>query len=160
MRAVFAEGIKRSKDCSLMCSCTQTVRQFERITYTCMLRYCVSRDGLWKRGERRSTFGLNGHSTEVELRAQGSRPRTQKISEAKDSLFEDRPFLGQEHRRKCSQKNINNVFKKFFSGVLKTTKSKNLQKKTSFSTKNDLQNFKDSKNTTVLEPRTGQFSRT
>ena len=26
------------KDCSLMCSRTQTVRQFERITYTCMLR--------------------------------------------------------------------------------------------------------------------------
>ena len=32
--------------------------------------------------------------------------------------------------------------------------------KKSFSTKNDLQNFKDSKNTAVLEPRTGQFLRT
>ena len=38
MRVVFAEGIKCGKDCSLKCSCTQTVRQFERITYTCMLR--------------------------------------------------------------------------------------------------------------------------
>ena len=29
---------------------------------------------------------------------------TKKISEAKDSLFKDRPFLGQGHRRKCSPK--------------------------------------------------------
>ena len=35
-----------------------------------------------------------------------------------------------------------------------------ISKKTSFSTKNDLQNFKDSKNTAVLELKTGQFSRT
>ena len=32
MRVVFAEGIKYGKDCSLMCSRSQTVRQFERIT--------------------------------------------------------------------------------------------------------------------------------
>ena len=38
MRVVFAQGIKCGKDCSLMCSRSQTVRQFERITYTCMLR--------------------------------------------------------------------------------------------------------------------------
>ena len=38
MRVVFVEGIKCGKDCSLMCSRTQTFRQFERITYTCMLR--------------------------------------------------------------------------------------------------------------------------
>ena len=38
MRDVFAEGIKCGKDCSLMCSRTQTVRPFERIIYTCMLR--------------------------------------------------------------------------------------------------------------------------
>ena len=38
MRDVFAEGIKCGKDCSLMCLRTQTVRQFERIIYTCMLR--------------------------------------------------------------------------------------------------------------------------
>ena len=95
---------------------------------------------IWERGERRSTFGLNGHGTEVELRALGSRPRTQKISEAKDSPFEDRPFLGQGHRRKCSPKIMSSKF--FFRCSKK--KSKNLRK-TSFSTKNDLQNFKDSK---------------
>ena len=38
MRDVFAEGIKCGKDCSLMYSRTQTVRQFERITYTYLLR--------------------------------------------------------------------------------------------------------------------------
>ena len=96
----------------------------------------------------------------MELRAQGSRLRTQKISEAKDSLFENRPFLGQGHRRKCSPKKDRNnkVFKSFFSGVLKKQNQK-ISKKTSFSTKNDVQIFKDSKNTAVLEPRTGQFSR-
>ena len=35
-----------------------------------------------------------------------------------------------------------------------------ISKKTSFSPKNNQQNFKDSKNTDVLEPRTKQFSRT
>ena len=76
--------------------------------------------------------------------------RTQKISEAKDSPFEDRSFLGQGLRRKCSpkkKKNSNMVFKNFFQVILK---KKNLQKNPNFSTKNDLQNIKDSKNTTVL----------
>ena len=49
MRVVFAEGIKCRKDCSLMCLRTQTVRQFERITYTCMLRR-VARNSQWGRG--------------------------------------------------------------------------------------------------------------
>ena len=69
-----------------------------------------------------------------------------KISQAKDSLFEDRPFLGQGHRRKCSPKKDSNntVFKKIFSHVLKKgllksfsgdlqkTKLKTLQKKQIF----------------------------
>ena len=69
------------------------------------------------------------------LRAQGSRPRTQKISEAKDSPSEDRPFLGQGHRCKCSSKQKKKLqglqiffhafkkkgLQKFFSGVLKKT---------------------------------------
>ena len=95
----------------------------------------------------------------MELRAQSSRPRTQKISEAKDSLFKDRSFLGQGHRRKCSPKKKKKCLQNFFLGVLKNTKLKNLQKN-KFFYKNDQQNFKDSKNTAVLKPRTGQFSRT
>ena len=38
---------------------------------------------------------LQGYFTEVNSRTQGSRPRTQKKSEAKDSLSEDRPSRGQ-----------------------------------------------------------------
>ena len=105
---------------------------------------------MWERGERRSTFGLNEHGTEVELRAQGSRPRTQKHIRGQRhnniSSFEDRPFLGQGHRCKCSQKQIIIIIirsSKFFSGVLKKQNQK-ISKKTSFSTKSDQQNFKDS----------------
>ena len=47
---------------------------------------------------------------------------------------------------------------KFFSGDLKKQNQKIL-KTTSFFTKNDLKNFKDSKNTAVLEPRTAYRSR-
>ena len=45
---------------------------------------------MWERGKRHSTFGLNGHGTEVELRAQGSRPRTQK-----NIRGQRQPFRGQ-----------------------------------------------------------------
>ena len=104
----------------------------------------------------RDRGGVEGTTLEAKDTKKYPRPKTA----FSRTVFENRPFLGQGHRCKCSPKNNNNkVFKNFFSGVLKKTKSKNLQK-TSFSTKNDLQNFKDSKNTAVLEPRTGQFSRT
>ena len=111
-------------------------------------------------GERRKTLNIWLKRTRDRDGVEGTRLEAtdKKISEAKDSPFEDRPVLGQGHRRKCSQKKIM-FLKTFFSRVLKKTKSKNLQK-TSFSTKNDLQNFKDSKNTALLESRTGQFSRT
>ena len=45
---------------------------------------------------------------------------------------------------------------KFFQ-VISKNKIKTSPKKTNFSTKNDLQNFKDSKNTAVLELRTAIF---
>ena len=98
----------------------------------------------------------------MESRARGQGHK--KIFEAKDSPFEDRPFPGQGHRRKCSPKKDSNntVSKKFFheKGLLKfvqvisKSKIKKSPKKTNFSTKNNLQNFKDSKHTAVLEPRT------
>ena len=57
----------------------------------------------------------------------------------------------QEHKRKCAlKKSLQNTF------------SSDLQKKNGVE-KNlsaDLQNFNHSKNSAVLEPRTGQFSRT
>ena len=71
-----------------------------------------------------------------------SRPRTGML-EAKD----------QGHKRKCSPKKKKKVFTKIFQAI--STK-KRFPK--NFSTAP--QNFNNSKNSAVLEPRTGQFSRT
>ena len=76
---------------------------------------------------------------------QGSRPKDTKKSEAKDSPSEDRSSQGQGPRTQAQ------VFSK-----KSDLKRKSLQKYFS----GDLQNFNNSKNTAVLEPRTGQFSRT
>ena len=112
---------------------------------------------IWERGERRSKFGLNGHGTKVELRALGQGHK--KISEVKDSPFEDRPLLGQGHRCKCSPENNNSkVFNFFFQVISKKKKIKKSPKKNKFFYKKRSTKFKDSINTAVLEPKTGQFS--
>ena len=114
----------------------------------------------------------------MESRTQGSRPRTQKKSEAKDSLSEDRHSRsqGQECSRPRTKdtsasalQNKKKVFSKIFQAISTKKKKKVLTKifqaistKKRF-TKNfssALQNFNNSKNSAVLEPRTGQFSRT
>ena len=95
--------------------------------------------------------------------------KDKQISEAKDSPFEDRPFLRQGHKRKCSPKKDSNntVFKIFFTGFKKKgllkffsddlkKQNQKISKKTNFSTKNDLQ-YKDSKNTALFEQRTAIF---
>ena len=79
--------------------------------------------------------------TEVESRTQGSSPRTPKKSEAKD----------QGHKRKCSPK------KKVFTEIFQAISTKKRFPKNFSSAP---QNFNNSKNGVVLEPRTGQFSRT
>ena len=106
--------------------------------------------------------------SEVESRTQGSRPRprTQKKSEAKakDSLSEDRHSRGQG--QECSRprpmtkdtsasalQKKKKVFTKIFQAI--STKKRFLKNFSSAP-----QNFNNSKNTAVLEPRTGQFSRT
>ena len=90
------------------------------------------------------------YTSEVESRTQGSRPRprTQKKSEAKDSLLEDRPSRGQG--KKCSRPRTkdtslkcsptkkkrsskkffrkNNVLKKIFQAISKKKKKRGLQK--------------------------------
>ena len=65
------------------------------------------------------------YPAEVESRTQGSRPRTQKKSEAKDSLSEDRPSRGQGQewsrprpRTQAQAFSKKKVFKNFFSGDL------------------------------------------
>ena len=105
----------------------------------------------------------------MESRTRGSRPRTQKKSEAKakDSLSEDRHSRGQG--QECSRprprtkdtsasalqkkKKKKKVFTKIFQAI--STK-KRFPKNFSGAP----QNFNNSKNSAVLEPRTGQFSRT
>ena len=90
-------------------------------------------------------------------------------AKAKDSPSEDRPSRGQG--QECSRPRPRTqaqlfkkkrVFKKIFQAYLKKfffqafTKEQGLQK----DFLGELQNFNNSKNSAVLEPRTGQFSRT
>ena len=141
----------------------------------------------------------------MESRTQGSRPRTQTKSKAKDSPSEADPLEAKDRNARGLGKDTSasalqkiKVFKNFFSGDFKKKKQKGLHKNSSgdlqkkglhknFSGdlqkkkqkdlhKNfsgDLQkntsskiffrhskNFNNSKNSAVLEPRTGQFSRT
>ena len=97
-------------------------------------------------------------------RTQGSKPRpkprTQRMSEdkAKNSPFDDRPSRGQG--QECSRPRTKNtgasvlqkksLQKNVFQAI---SKKKGIQKFFS----GDLQNFNNSKNTAVLEPRTGQY---
>ena len=112
---------------------------------------------------------------EVESRTQGPRPRprprTQKKSEAKakakDSLSEDRHSRGQgqecsrprprtkDTKRKCSQKKKKK--KKVFTKIFQAISTKKRFPKNFSSAP---QNFNIPINRAVLEPRTGQFSRT
>ena len=113
----------------------------------------------------------------MEWRTQGSRPRprprTQKKSEAKakDSLSEDRHSRGQG--QECSRPRTKNTSasdkKKGFTKIFQKKKKKVFTKIfQAISTKKCFpknfssapQNFNKSKNSAILEPRTGQFSRT
>ena len=113
---------------------------------------------------------LNRHSkifSRVESRTQGSRPRprTQKKSEAKakNSLSEDRHSRGQG--QECSRPRPRTKDtsasalqkKKVFTKIFQAISTKKRFPKNFSSAP---QNFNNSKNSAVLEPRTGQFSRT
>ena len=116
--------------------------------------------------------------TEVESRTLGSRPRprprTQKKSEAKakNSLSEDRHSRGQgqgprtqaQVLSKKKKRSSRKLFrrspkkkKKVFTKIFQAISTEKLFPK-NFSSAS--QKFNNSKNTAVLEPRTGQFSRT
>ena len=114
------------------------------------------------------TFIQHNHSpsrnelTEVESRTRGSRPRTQKKSEAKDSLSEDRHSRGQG--QECSRPRTKDTSasalqkkKKVFTKIFQAISTK---KRFPNNFSGAPQNFNNSKNSAVLEPRTGQFSRT
>ena len=88
---------------------------------------------MWERGEGRSTFGLNEHGTEVELRAQGSRPRTQK-----NISGQRQPFRGQTLTRARTQaqvfskKIITIRSSKIFFRGFSNKQNQKISKKTSF----------------------------
>ena len=112
-------------------------------------------------------------ASEVESKTQGSRPRTQKKSETKDSLSEDRHSRGQGqecsrprprtkdqgHKRKCSPKKKG--LHKNFSGDLQKKKKVFTKIFQAISTKKRFpknfssapQNFTYSKNSAVLEAK-------
>ena len=108
----------------------------------------------------------------MESRTQGSRPRTPKKSEAKakDSLSEDRHSRGQGQGPRTQAQVLSKKEKglhKKFSGNLQKKKvftkifqAISTKKRFSKNFSSAPQNFKNSKHSAVLEPRTGQFSRT
>ena len=116
--------------------------------------------------EAKDTKKIRGQGQGQPFRGQTlSRPRTGMLeAKAKD----------QGRKRKCSPKNKKKVFTKIFQAISKKKQKKKRKKKVftkifqAISTKTRFpknfssapQNFNNSKNTAVLEPRTGQFSRT
>ena len=115
-------------------------------------------------GERRKTLNIWLKRTQDRGGVEGTRLEAK---DTKNIRGQGQPFRGQTlsrqgHRRKCSQKKKIIIIRtsKFFVQVFSKKQNQKISQKTSFSTKNDLQTFKDSKTTAVLEPRTGQFSRT
>ena len=125
-------------------------------------------------GERRKTLNIWLKRTRDRGGVEGTRL---KAKDTKNIRGQRQPFRGQTLSRARTQAQVFSKkiiiirSSKFFLTRLKKrslinffqvfSKKQNqkISKKTSFSTKNDLQNFKDSKNTAALEPRTGQFSR-
>ena len=122
----------------------------------------MSRDVLWTIELVLPIYTL--YSPEVESRTQGSKPRTQKKSEAKakDSLSEDRHSRGQGQecsrpRPRTKDTSASALQKKVFTKIFQAFSTKKRFPK-NFSTAPRY--FDNSKNSAVLEPKTGQFSRT
>ena len=102
------------------------------------------------------------------IRGQGQPFRGQTLSRPRTGMLEAKA-KDQGHKRKCSPEKKKGLHKNF-SGDLQKKKKKKVftQNCQAISTKMRFlknfssapQNFNNSKNTAVLEPRTGQFSRT
>ena len=100
-----------------------------------------------------------------QARGQGQGHKQKSEAKAKDSLSEDRHSRGQGQKcsrprprtkdtsaRRALRKTKKGLHKKFSGDLLKKTFSKKVS--------GAPQNFNNSKNSAVFEPRTGQFSRT
>ena len=90
-----------------------------------------------------------GHKPRGQGQGQGQPFRGQTLSRPRTGMLEAKD---QGHKRKCSPKK-KKVFTKIYQAI--STKKRFLKNFSSAP-----QNFNNSKNTAVLEPRTGQFSRT
>ena len=125
----------------------------------------------WSRGHKaRGQAQGQGHK-KIRGQGQGQPFRGQTLSRPRTGMLEAKA-KDQGHKRKCSpKKKKKKVFTKIFQAVSKTKnkKRRSSQKffKRSPQKKRFLknfssapQNFNNSKNSAVLEPRTGQFSRT
>ena len=132
----------------------------------------------WSRGHKARGQG-QGHK---KIRGQGQPFRGQTLSRPRTGMLEAKA-KDQGHKRKCSPKKKKRssqkffkrspkkkVFSKIFQAISKKKKKKKVFTKIfqAISTKKRFpnkfssasQNFNNSKNSAVLEPRTGQFSRT
>ena len=95
-------------------------------------------------------------------RKKNPKPRTRTALPRTDPLEpKNRNARGQSqgHRRKCFQKK-KNMFKKYFRRSPKEKFQAFSKKRSSKNFSGDLQNLNNSKSSAVLEPRTGQYSRT
>ena len=101
----------------------------------------------WSRGHKARGQG-QGHK---KIRGQGQPFRGQTLSRPRTGMLEAKA-KDQGHKRKCSPKK-----KKVFSKIFQAISTKKRFPKIFSSAP---QNFNNSKNSAVLEPRTSQFSRT
>ena len=114
-------------------------------------------------GERRKTLNIWLKRTRDRGGVEGTRLEAKdpkKYPRPKTALSRTDPFFGKDTGASVLQKKIMIMSPKIFFQLFSKKQNQKISKKTSFSTKNDLQNVKDSKNTAVFEPRTGQFLRT
>ena len=105
----------------------------------------------WSRGHKARGQG-QGHKKNPRPRPRTAFPRTDTL-EAKDRNARGQGQGPRTQAQVLSKKKKKKVFTKIFQAI--STKKRFLK---NFSSA--LQNFNNSKNTAVLEPRTGQFSRT
>ena len=147
------------------CSITAVVKAVSNIQHTTnkRIKHTITESLSPLRGSLGVSRG-GVEDTRLEAKAKDTKKSEAK---AKDSLSEDRHSRGQGHKRKCSPKQKKRSSQKFFR---RSPKKKKVLTKIfqAISTKNRFpknfssapQNFNIPKNSAVLEPRTGQFSRT
>ena len=96
-------------------------------------------------------------SKKIRGQGQGQPFRGQTLSRPRTGMLEAKA-KNQGHKRKCSPKK--KVFTKIFQAISKNFQAISTKKRFPKNLSSASQNFNNSKNTAVLEPRTGQFSRT